>query len=207
MSIIDFPTDIPIRATGWSQDGGVVRQRSIFTGRTQDIRIGPAARWVCALQFVPTVDVAQLRRMRAFLAFAAQPGNGFRLDMVEAAQAVSPVPATALVNGAGQLGLVLNIDGLPNSTAILPAGALVSVALPGGSDEQAFTLTAAATSNGSGQAALALNQPLRASPADNAVVRLHWPRAVMRVGPDALNWAASPGAIYEFAALDSEEWF
>ena len=208
MSVIDFPTDIPIRATGWAQpESGVIRQRSIFTGRTTDVRLGPSARWTCRLEWVPTTDVLALDRMRAFLAHCMQPGAGFRLEMVEGAQAVSPVPATALVNGAGQLGQTLNIDGLPNTTAILRAGQLVSVALAS-DDEFAAVVRAAVTSNGSGQAALSLSQPLRRAPADNAVVRLHSPRAVMRLDPAAaMQWLAQPGPIYSFEALTAEEWF
>ena len=206
MSIIDFPTGIPLRAVNWRQSGGVVRNRSAFTGATRDIRLGPSARWTCDLEFVPTRSVTALNLLRDFLAEMAQPGWGFRLRATEVAQAVSPVPATCLVRGANQLGQSLAVDGLNNSATVLTAGALVSVALPN-SDEQLIALTANATSNSSGQATLSLASPLRAAPADNAVVRVHFPIGLMRLSDSAINWTVAPGGVYDFAQLTAEEWF
>ena len=83
----------------------------------------------------------------------SRPGYAFRLPAVDVPQAISPVPATCLVKGAGQLGLSLLCDGVPNSTAILLAGHYISVALANG-DEQLLLLLSDATSNGSGEVTL-----------------------------------------------------
>ena len=206
MAIIDFPAGIPLRAVNWRQSGGVVRNRSEFTGKTRELRIGPSARWTCDLEFVPTNSVTALNLLREFLADMAQPGDGFRLQAVETAQAVAPVPVTCLVNGANQLGQTLNLDGLQASVTNLPAGAMISVPITT-DDRQLIVLRSALTANGSGQAAATLATPLRGPPADNAVVQVHFPVAAMRLSDSAVNWAVSPGGVYDFQRLTAEEFF
>lgn len=206
MAIIDFPAGVPLRAVNWRQSGGVIRNRSEFTGKTRELRLGPSARWRCDLEFVPTNSTTALNALRAFLAQVAQPGDGFRIVAVEGAQASSPVPVTCTVNGASQLGQTLNLTGLSASVTNLPAGAMISVPVAT-DDEQLFVLRSALTANGSGQAAATLATPMRASPANGATVRIHLPVATMRLDDSAINWAVSPGAVYDFAKLTAEEFF
>lgn len=206
MPIIDFPAGIPLRAVNWRQSGGVVRNRSEFTGKTRELRIGPSARWTCDLEFVPTNSVTALNLLREFLADMAQPGDGFRIVAVEGAQAVSPVPVTCTVNGANQLGQTLNLTGLRVSATNLPAGAMISVPVAT-DDEQLFVLRADLTANVSGQGAATLATPLRAAPANGATVRIHLPASTMRLSDSAVNWAVSPGGVHDFQRLTAEEFF
>ncbi len=88
-----------------------------------------------------------------------------------------------LVELGSQLGLTLNVDGLPNSTAILLAGDFFSfdVTSPGGStNRQLNQVTADVTSDGTGDATFSLLIPIRQAPADNAVVNLQAPSAFFR---------------------------
>ena len=225
MAIIDFPANIPLRAVNWRQQGGVIRNRSEFTGATRDIRIGPAARWTCDLEFVQTNNQAALITLRGFLAQMAMPGEGFRLIAVEEAQTAAPEPPVCYVNGGGQLGFTLNVDGLINALptsgpslsldflsplfsadAFAVAGSLISVALPNG-DEQLIALSGPILVSPTGTAAIPLATPLRQAPADNAVVRLLFPVGTMRLDSSAVNWNVQPGRVYGFEQLTAEEWF
>jgi hypothetical protein len=211
LTVIDQFPEWKIRATNWRQTGGFIYQRSVLTGRTRQMRLGPSARWTCEIEFPPFQgnqndgDEA-LRVQRNVLAFLQQAGSAFRLVAVDEPQTADPVPATCLVNGAGQMGFSLNVDGLPASTLFLRSGQMISVALAGG-DEQLLTLRGPdVTSNGAGQATFTFDMPLRAAPADNAVVRIRWPVAVMRVR-DPMGWDAAPGGIYQIPTLTAEEAF
>lgn len=109
------------------------------------------------------------------------------LTLGKTAGATMPIPEPRVVqtgfgaprvNGSGQLGSSLVIDGLPAGAAV-PAGKWLSVII---SDRRyAYFTTAAVTANGSGQAALPIYPMLRRSPTDNAVVELANPLLEGRV--------------------------
>lgn len=90
--------------------------------------------------------------------------------------------ADPLVNGASQLGMDLDVDGLDASTAILKAGDYCSIEVtsPGGNTNvQLFKVAADVTSNSSGEATITFTTPIRQSPANNATVRIHSPTCQM----------------------------
>ena len=205
MSIVDLPAGVVFRSANWQQQGGIIYNRSEFTGVTRALRLGPSARWSCDLELVPTGDAAQLQNIRQFLAFSYSAVDGFRLPAVEYAQTASPVPATCTVNGAGQLGFTLSLTGLAPSITNLGNGTLISVSLPNG-DEQLCALSAALTANASGVGTATLATPLRQAPSNGATVRLASPVAVMRLR-DPIRWGVSPGAIYDVGTISAEEWF
>jgi hypothetical protein len=210
LTVLDQFPEWKIRATNWRQTGGLIFQRSVLTGRTKQLRMGPSARWTCEIEFPPfrgdDIDGQALRVQRNVLAFLQEAGAAFRLVAVDEPQTADPVPATCLVNVGGQLGFSLYVDGLPADTLILRPGHLISVALPGG-DEQLLTLSGLdVISNALGQALFTFATPLRAAPEDDAVVRIRWPVAVMRVR-DSMGWDAAPGGIYQIPPLTAEEAF
>lgn len=202
LTLFDIPPLVKFVTTNWRQTGGVIYNRSEFTGRTRALRIGPAARWTCDFQIVPSNDPATIEATRLFLATASRHNYGFRLPMVDDAQSAT---ITALVNGGGQLGETLNIDGLPNSATVLTAGEFISVTISS-DDEQALLLTVNLTSNASGQATATLNTPLRRAPADNAVVKIASPVAIMRLR-DALSYQVQPASIHTWSNFTAEEAF
>jgi hypothetical protein len=205
MSIVDLPAGVVFRSANWRQQGGIIYNRSEFTGRTRAVRIGPSARWFCDLEVVPTASQAQLRNIRQWLSFSYATTVGFRLPAVEVAQASAPVPATCTVNGASQLGFTLSLAGLATGVTNLANGSLISIALPNG-DEQLCALAAPLTGDGSGVGIATLATPLRQSPSNGATVRLHTPVGVMRLR-DPIRWAATPGTVYEIGTISAEEWF
>lgn len=101
--------------------------------------------------------------------------------------AVMPIPepklpvlayGTPLVNGAGQLGSSLPVDGLTPGVAV-PSGKWLSVII--GGRRYAYFTTAEATASGGGAATLPIYPMIRRSPADNAVVELAAPKIEGRV--------------------------
>lgn len=203
---IDELNSFRFRASGWRLVGGVINQRSAFTGRTRLLRLGPSARWTCDVEIAPTIDTASVNSRRNALAALALTDITSYVTAAEQAQAVSPVPATCQVDGAGQLGFSLNLKGLAASATNLVAGQMISVDL-GDGDEQLLLLTLNnLVGNGSGLGTATFCTPLRRAPADNATVRLHWPRAVMRL-TDPVGWNAGVGNLHEFPTLRFEEAF
>ncbi|MFC0633296.1 hypothetical protein [Brevundimonas balnearis] len=101
---------------------------------------------------------------------------------------VPAVPyGTPLVNGAGQLGTTLVIDGLTPNVAILK-GKFLSVIL--GGQRYVHIVAAQTTANGSGQASLPIWPMLRTPTTDNAVVELAAPKIEGFVQPGQ-EWSIS----------------
>lgn len=99
---------------------------------------------------------------------------------------------TPLVAGASQTGTSLNTDGWTiSTTGILKAGDYFSV------NSQLYMLVSDASSNGSGQATLTFEPPLRSSPADNAPLTLINASCVMRLmGNDQAAWDVGEAMIF-----------
>lgn len=86
---------------------------------------------------------------------------------------------TPLVKGAGQTGRSLLVDGFtPDTTGIMKMGDYYSV------NNELKRLTATSNSNGSGEATLLFEPPLRSSPADNAAITISSPTCLMRLIDD-----------------------
>ena len=73
---------------------------------------------------------------------------------------------TPLVNGASQAGTALITDGWSNSTLVLKAGDWIQIE----NDAKVYSVTADATSNGSGQVTISIYPALRRTPPDNAPI-------------------------------------
>jgi len=109
---------------------------------------------------------------------------------------------TPLVNGAGQTGTSLTIDGAPaNINDWLMAGDYFSV------DGRLKRLTAPVNTNGSGEATLVFEPFIMTAPADNAAIIINNPKAKMRLVDDTqLSWPSNHNGIYgekTFSAFES----
>ena len=92
-----------------------------------------------------------------------------------------------LVNGAGQTGNVINLDGFAISTEnVLRAGDFIQL----GTDltSRLHMVTADVTSDGSGAAAVDIEPALRSSPADNAAVVTSGAKGLFRLTDNAAEW-------------------
>ncbi len=202
ITILDVPAAVRFRTHSWRQIGGKIYQRSEFTGRTKVIRIGPAPRWTCELEIVPSSDPAYIQQVRSFLAIASRFDYAVRIFMNDVAQSAVP---TCLVDGANQLGTSLNVDALPASQTILQPGDLMTVQL-GSQDEQTVVLLTPLVSDSSGRATATFNEPLRQAPGDNAIVRISGAVAIMRI-EDAVSFNINPGQVFDWPRLTAVEAF
>lgn len=99
---------------------------------------------------------------------------------------------TPLVNGAGQTGTSLNIDGCPaNTLRWLRAGDYFSLG------DELKRLTDDVNINGSGQATLNFESRIRISPADNFAVVINQPKSKMRLVDDSqLSFVSDRNGLY-----------
>lgn len=173
MAILTVPSSPGFRSTrfGLERDDYSLALKS---GATIEA-VSPSNRYYGSF-FLPDVKAAQLRLWRSFLSQATSADNQF---LVSPPDHVGPSTGYAgsnpLIDGAGQLGLSISVDGLPASTAILLEGDYLSV------DNRLYECTSDVTSDGSGGAVISLNRPLRDAPQDNAVVELLAPVSIMKL--------------------------
>jgi hypothetical protein len=114
------------------------------------------------------------------------------------------IGGTPLVNGAGQTGETLQIDGCTaNVTNWLKAGDYIQ--LGSGSTATLHKVLANANSNGSGQVTLSLWPHVRTAPADNAAVTVTNAVGRFRLSSNETTWSISEASIYgiTFGAMEA----
>jgi len=116
----------------------------------------------------------------------------------------SSTPGTPVVNGAGQIGDELNIDGLPASaTGYLKAGDYIQ--LGSGSTATLHKVLEDVDSNASGEATLNLWPRVRTAPADNATVTVSNAKGNFRLAANDTGWDINEAGIYgiTFGAVEA----
>lgn len=140
--------------------GGVID--SSLGGASQIVN-RPGTRFACEVQ-LPPMTGADARRWFGGLTAAMQEGGRFTLRQVGL---VIGAPGTPAVNGAGQVGQLLAIDGGAAGYAY-KTGQCISIIT--GGRRYLYPLANDGVLNGAGAGTLPLSVPLRASPADNDAV-------------------------------------
>ncbi len=175
----------PTRSEWWLQ-GLTQEHRSPLSGAVQTQEL-PGAHWTARIEY-HNVAGADARALQAFI--GKMRGRAGRVYVPNFGR---PTPAgvgggTPVVAGAGQTGSTLNVSGGPLSTTDwLVAGDLVGV------NGQVYMVTANATTDGSGAAALAIAPPLRSSPASLSAVTLSYPTFVGMLADDRQGWTYEAG--------------
>lgn len=146
--------------------------------------------WECQFVLPPIVGSSNFNPWRSFTAQLRGAANDVQIKVDPTAQ--SAIANTMLVNGAGQTGRNINVDGLPVSTTVLVAGQFVTI------DNQLLQLTADVTTNASGQATLSFEPAIRAAPADNAVVEFKNPYCLMYLIEEP-TYSVEAGYIYSLS--------
>lgn len=111
---------------------------------------------------------------------------------------------TPLVNGAGQTGQDLIIDGCSNSiTGWLKAGDYIQ--LGSGSTARLHKVLADVNTNASGQATLTLWPNIRTAPADNAAVTVTNTVGLWRLASNESSWSVNEASVYgiSFTAMEA----
>ena len=186
MTTITLPASPKPQTMMWKLVQPAQNNISTWTGARQVLASGRGW-WECQINYPPIVGTANFNAWRAFMALMRGAANDVQIPVDVTAQ--SAIANTMSVNGANQTGRNINVDGLPNSTAILKAGQFVTIG------NQLLQLTADVTSNGSGQATLSFEPAIRVAPADNATVEFRNPYALMYMLEDA-SYSVEPGYVY-----------
>jgi len=117
----------------------------------------------------------------------------------------STTPGTPVVNGAGQTGDELNIDGLPvSATGYLKAGDYIQ--LGSGATATLHKVLEDVDSNASGEATLNLWPRVRSAPSDGATVTVSNAKGTFRLASNESSWSVDQASIYgiTFGAVEAQ---
>jgi hypothetical protein len=170
MAIITFPSTPKPAGMDWKLVMPSQNNISGWTGARQ-VLSSNRGWWECSITMPPIVGDSAVSPWRSFIAQARGSTNDFQIPVHPTAQ--STASETALVNGADQTGRTITADGFAASTTVLTAGQYVTIG------NQLLQLTADITSDGSGNATLQFEPPIRTAPADNAAIEYKNPYALM----------------------------
>jgi hypothetical protein len=146
--------------------------------------------WECQITYPPIVGTSNFNAWRAFIAKMRGPTNDVQIATDPTAQ--SSLSNTMLSNGVNQTGRSIAVDGLPNSTTVLVAGQFVTI------QDQLLQLTANVTSNGSGQATLSVEPPVRVAVPDNTAIEYKNPYCLMYIVNEP-EYTVQPGYVYSLS--------
>lgn len=187
MTILTLPTIIATELK-WALQTNTQTFTSPLSNSTQTAEM-PGARWSASLSFrdlqpsehrVWLARTAKLRGSsgRCYLS----PSFGYPL--------LGAGGGTPLVKGAGQTGTSLNVDGCPlNTFNWLVEGDFFSFD-NGLAQRELKVVTANVDTDGSGNATITFEPPIRSAPADNAAIEINAPSAIMRLMDDGqVQWS------------------
>lgn len=202
---LNFPTHTGVASVTLIAEDVVAVTTSPFT-LTQQVVRHAGARWSATISIPPTkrgdADYwnAFLLRLRGkFGTFLLGDPNADTPRGSASASAGTPV-----VNGAGQTGNELAIDGLPASiTGYLKAGDYIQ--LGSGSSARLYKVLEDVDSNASGEATLNLWPDLRSSPTDGAAVVVSNAKGVFRLNSNEIIWDTNNAGFYSisFSAVEA----
>ncbi len=198
MPTLTMPSTPGFRASRFGLMANTQTFRSPLDGTVQTLEL-TGARWRANYELPPMKRV-QAAAWTAFLTeLLGSAGRFFGFDPDARSPRGSGL-GSPLVNGAGQTGKGLIVDGWSElETGLLLPGDYFEV---GGELKMA---TAPAASDSSGEATLAFTPPLRASPADGAALTLVDPKVTMMLADDEQAfWDADRASLYgiSFAGVE-----
>lgn len=165
------PTSAP-----WRKLNNTQAFESPLTRSVQTLAL-PGARWACTASWV-NLDAADAARMRAFLYALRGRAGRFYFGHPIVRRPRGTAGGTPLVAGAAQAGATLATDGWAAGATLL-AGDFIGF----GASELRMVV-ADSTADGAGLMSIVLDEPMRASPADNSALVLVEPKCIMRLTSD-----------------------
>jgi len=179
MALLTYP-DLPPNAAEWQLKAHTQTSTSPLTRSSQTLEL-PGALWVASFTY-DRLSQAQWRRLGAFLARCRGAAGRFLLSPPHAAEPLG-APEGAPIVSAVSSGSALRTSGWTPSTAgLLLEGDYLSYAV--GAGRQMHIVTSDVASDAGGGAVIAVEPPIRVSPAIGAGVVTSGPAAVMRLMDD-----------------------
>jgi hypothetical protein len=189
MTTITLPSTPKPQTMSWRLLMPTQANVSSWTGKRQVVASGRGW-WECDFNLPPIVGSTNINAWRAFVALARGTANDFYIPVDPTAQ--SALSNTVRTNGTDQTGRAIATDGWPNSSTVLQAGQFVTI------NDQLLQVTSDVTSNGSGQATIAVEPPVRQPVADNSVVEYKNPFCKMYMTEEP-NISVEPGYVYNIS--------
>jgi len=192
-----FPTSPKFQSLAVSSNQSTFVSRSI-SGRRQSRQIG-GQYWRLRASF-PPMTRAQFAPIYAFV--IAQRGRYESFSVIPAVISTgqgSPA-GTPLVNGADQTGRSLVTNGWSNSIVLFKAGDYLKIA----GNDKVYMVTADVSSNGSGEATIAIEPALVASPANDAAITHSSVPFTVALRAGVQEFATGTTGLFQFE-IDMEE--
>lgn len=202
MTIITPPAVLPVRKDKIRRIAPSRVSRSAWSGSRQ-VELLPHARWGFSPELAPReFTAANAKAWRAFFTSLNGQANQFKLYPEPVAQTSNN---NGLVAGASQIGYSLNIDGLTNPAGTgLTVGDWATITLPNKGDQ--LVMLTAISEGGDGTATITFWPAMREAPADNALVNLQNPYAVVSLTEDVFDFERDLSLFHYFAFDVEESW-
>lgn len=198
---ISFPVSMPASPGFTSASFRLVGNSAVYTStfdRTEQVLERPGVRWTAEFA-LPPMEKAEARAWIAFLVSLRGRVGTFLAYDPEHRTPLGVATGTPLVDGAGQTGRSLATRGWTNSvTGIMKAGDYLAFA------NRLHMVVEDASSDGTGDATLSIEPPLRESPSDGASITVSNPTAIMRLAGDSAEWSENTARHYgiSFAGVE-----
>lgn len=206
---ISYPLDLPtvsgIANIRLVANNTVAVTTSPFTYKQQILKHS-GERWEADIS-LPPMQRADAEEWIAFLlSLGGQYGTFLLGDPIGATPrgSASVTPGTPLVNGSGQTGNILAIDGCPTSTSnYLRAGDYIQIGLA--SSTRLYKVLADVNTNASGEASVDIWPSLRESPDNNAAVTVSSCKGLFRLAAAETSWDINTASFYgiSFGAVEA----
>lgn len=201
--LLNLPSSSCVASVIMSCQNVVGQTISPFTLESQEFK-WPGVKWLSDFNMPP---IKSRRVASEWIAFALKLGGKsgrFLMGDPSAKQPQGIATGTPLVKGGGQSGNTLLTDGwTPSKAGILLTGDYIQIGT--GLSSRLHFLTQDANSNGSGEALLTFEPPLRYSPTDNQAITVHNPRGVFKLVDNTWSWSVSPGPLYRLSFQAEED--
>lgn len=195
--MVSFPLDFPsigIIQSAFRLRSVVSQSQSPFTGTAQVYR-HQGEWWEGEVTFRPTTREEAAEIQAFLLNLGGQYGTFLYGDPDALAHGRMGIGGPVLVNGAGQTGNSLNVDGmLPSRSNILKRGDYFQLGT--GTSARLYFCTADLESDETGAGVLQFVPRLRSSPADNTALVTVNPRCAMRLSENNAEWNSDQSSIY-----------
>jgi hypothetical protein len=202
MTTIAWPTLLVPSEQEWGLTSNTLESRSSLNQSVQTKEF-PGARWYANLTF-NGLGSDRYREFMAFLAKLRGRANRVALTDYGYTGARGALGGTPIVDGAGQYpGASLNVSGFPNSvTNVMRAGDYFQVGT------ELKLITQDINSDGTGDATLVFEPPLRAAPTNGASIITTAPAALMMLADDGFS-IRTPSGVRDahYIVLSFEEAF
>lgn len=197
-----LPTHTGIRGVEIRAVNAVAYSRSPFTFAGQ-AHAYPGQMWQADITLPPMRRVDAERWVAWLVSLRGQFGT-FLLGDPSCSTPQGSAGGTPLVNGAAQIGNLINIDGCtPSQTGWLKAGDYVQFG--SGSSSSLHKVLEDVNSDASGNVTLEIWPSVRTAPADNSTVVTSNAQGVFRLSSNEQSWSVNEASIYgmTFGAVEA----